>query len=75
MPVDPKQIAKRRHKLKLTLQQAAESAGWGSGPAGLSKWATLERQPDDPPLSVAETVARVLNCGVDELLVREKGKP
>lgn len=68
VPLDPDKISKLRHKAKLTLQQAAERAGWGAGPRALSRWAHFESDPDDPPLSEAETMARVLGCGVDELL-------
>ena len=75
MPLDPKQIAKRREKLKLDPRQAAALAGWGRGAGAFKKWLGLEVRPRDVSLADAEDVARVLECSVDELLVKGKGKP
>ena len=73
MPLDPKQISRRREKLKLDVREAAVRAGWGRGAGAFKKWLALEVRPGDVSLADAEDVARVLGCTVDDLLVKQKG--
>lgn len=61
MPLDPKQISRRREKLKLDAREAAALAGWRRGAGAFKKWMQLEVSPGILSLADAEDVARVLN--------------
>lgn len=73
MPMDTQYIVSRRLQLKLNQEEAATRAGWtkNSIAAGKVKWSELEhgRYPD-PRLSSLEAIATALQCGIDDLLVK-----
>ena len=58
-------------RLQLGLQQAqaAKAAGWQR----CQSWHKLETRNTDVRVSTLATVARVLGCGIDDLLVTAKG--
>ncbi len=60
------EISRRRESRKLTMQQAADVAGWT-----VQQWGDIERgRRKNPSIGSVVTVARVLGCKVDQLLVK-----
>ena len=74
MPVNQKEIAARREKLGLTMEEAAARAGF-TGPNARIRWYEVESgKIADPRASTLERVAGALGCLMDDLLVK-KEKP
>lgn len=59
-----KEIKRRRLVLGLTLQAAAERAGWKMA----QQWKNIEDQKLDLRASTLEKIARALGCRVDDIL-------
>ena len=59
-----------RERIGLQQKQAAKLAGWQRG----QSWHKLEVQNCDVRISTLATVARVLKCGIEDLLVVAAGK-
>ncbi len=63
-----KEIKRRREAVGMTLQEAADRAGWGTN--GRQRWFQLEAgRPVDPQISTVVAVARALNCQIEDLLL------
>ena len=74
MPVSQKEIAARREKLGLTMEEAAARAGF-TGPNARIRWYEVESgKIADPRASTLEKVAGALGCRVDDLLVKRADK-
>jgi predicted transcriptional regulator len=70
MPLAPGQIRLRREALGLSTREAARLAGMHQ-PA----WVRIEVDAKaNPTLSTLESVARVLGCGIGELVIQPKRK-
>lgn len=70
MPLDPAKLKSRRERLNLTQQEVADAAGLQR-----SFYARLESgirpdtgKPNDPALSIAESVAKALRCPLAKLM-------
>lgn len=62
--VNGKEVKRRRTKLKLSQQQAAERIGWTA-----QRWSDFENNRNsDPRVSTLVAVAKVLKCRIDQLL-------
>ena len=63
-------VERFREKLGLEQTQAAKLAGWQRG----QSWHKLEVRDSDVRISTLATAARVLHCGIEDLLVRVPGQ-
>ena len=63
-------VRQLRTKLGLEQTEAAKRAGWKRG----QSWHKLELRDADVRVSTLATLARVLHCRVDELLVQVQGQ-
>jgi DNA-binding XRE family transcriptional regulator len=63
-------VKQYRDRLGLQQKQAAKLAGWQRG----QSWHKLETQNADVRISTLATVARVLHCKIDDLLVSVPGE-
>lgn len=59
-------VRQRRERLGIQQTVAAKLAGWQRG----QSWHKLELRDSDVRISTLATVARVLGCKIDDLLVR-----
>jgi hypothetical protein len=64
-------VRQHRERLGIPQTQAAGLAGWRRG----QSWHKLEMRDTDVRISTLATVARVLGCGIGDLLVKVPGKP
>lgn len=70
MAVNFTEIARRRERMGLTLEQAARAAGH-KGARARSWWHDIESgKKRDPRISTLEKLSRVLRCRVDQLLTK-----
>ncbi len=64
MPVNRKKIKARRSSLGLTLQAAADAAGWKAA----QQWKKIEDQKLDLRISTIERIAKALKCSREDIL-------
>jgi predicted transcriptional regulator len=64
MPVNRSKIKHRRKALGLTLQAAAEGAGWKVA----QQWKKIEDQKLDLRISTIERIAKALKCTREDIL-------
>ena len=70
MPVDFARIRELREKKQLTLQEAANRAGWTNANARV-RWSDFEKgRYADPQLSTLESICRALDCDLLDIITR-----
>lgn len=68
------EVRRRREAVGMTLQEAADRAGWPA--SGRQRWYDLESgRKADPQISTVVAVARALKCRIEDLLLEESATP
>jgi transcriptional regulator with XRE-family HTH domain len=73
MPIDRKEIRRRREYLNLSHGQAGQRAGFGEGQKAASRWNDVESgRYQTVTIPTLEAVARALACRVQDLLTSDE---